>query len=143
MLVGCRAWEDLRKLFEELLLEQWDEQAHFGIGEVVFAFGLHLAQVAYEQLFVQLVLPSLEKVVAQFSQHFYTPHSNLAQCFTAEFSAHDFFLLADDVVVVEHPLVGAAHEVPFLRFFYQEQIVICDFFDAFLKTLVHLFHMVE
>ena len=64
----------------------------------------------------------------------------LAEILALQVDFQQFLLLADHVVVVEYPLVGSAYEALRFGLFDQEQVVIGDFLQAFLKVLICAFH---
>ena len=125
-------------------LHQRQQGCHLLIAQVVFLALLYLREVAEYQSLVDLVVAFAEEPFEQIPYHLPAVgrHFPFAVFHPSELFFQHFLLLADHVVVVEHPLVGAAHQAVALGFLNQKHVVVCDLSYALLECRVCAFHKV-
>ena len=123
-------------------LHQWQQPIHLLVVQVVLLTRLHLRQVAEHQPLVHLpVAPlqvSLQQVLNQSQPlPLYLPATPLQ---ALQLGLHHLLLLADDVVVVQHPLISAAHRALPLRLLHQQHVISRDTFHTVPEYLISALH---
>ena len=128
------------QLLDEDELHQRQQGADLWVREIVVVPFLLLGEVVEEHPFVGLIVVTGEEVVQQLFEMLHAFAFDLSETLALEVDLQDLFLLADHVVVVEDPLVGASHEALRLSFFNKQQVVVSDGLDAFPELSVDAFH---
>ena len=144
-MVGVRSLQlaaEVGKLFDEYGLCEWQQRAHLGVGEVVFLAHLHLAEVAEEEVLVDMVVATPEVCLEEFPQRLDAAagEPSFAAHHPFQLATQHFLLLANHIIVVEHPLVGAAHKALAFCLFHQQHVVARHLFDALPEYLVSILH---
>ena len=114
---------EARQFLDEHVLHQRQQGAHLGVCQIVFLFHLHLTQVAEQETLVNLVVALLQEAQQQLFQRRDALHADAAEFAALQVHLHHLLLLADHVIIVEHPFVGASHEPLALGLFDQKHII--------------------
>ena len=143
-LLGFQLAAEVGQFLDEDGFRQRQQRTYFGVAQVVLAFHLRLTQVAEKQTLLHLVVALPQVALQQLPQHLHSfaLHSPLSTLYSFQLFLQHLLLLANHVVVVQHPLVGAAHKTLVPCFLHQQHIIACDLFYALFECLVSLFHRV-
>ena len=119
-------------------LQQHRQRRHLRVAQVVLLAHLHPPQVAKQQLLVYRVVAPLHIPCHQLLQRCHTAalHAPRAPLYAPQLGPHHFFLLADHIVVVQDPLVCAAHRALTACLLDQQHIVARDVFHAAFECVI-------
>ena len=133
---------EARQLCNQHRLQQRQQRRHLRVGQVVFLLLLHLAQVAEQQCLVHSVVAAPQIALHQLPQHLHSSflHPPFPPLHSPQLLPHHLLLLADHVVVVQHPFVRAAHQTLAPRLLDKQHIVPRHIPDALLENPVYTLH---
>ena len=123
-------------------LHQRQQGHHLGIGQVVFLALLHLRQVAEQQGLVHMVVAPAQIALQQLPQHLEATFLHFPLSTFHRFQVHlqHLLLLANHIVVVQHPLVGAAHQPLALGLLDQQHIIVRNLLYTDAEYVIYTFH---
>ena len=107
------------QLLEQDTLHQWKQGAYFRVGQVILAVFLFLKQVVEKHTLVDLVMATCQELAEQRLKLFHPFAFEFFETPALQVDLQHFLLLADHVVVVQNPFVGASHEALRLGFLYK------------------------
>ena len=145
VVVGLRGLQraaQFGQLADEYRLHQRQQRRHLGIRQIVLLPLLHLGQIAEHQRLVYLVVALLQVPLKQVPQHLdaLVLHLPPAALHSLQLVLQHLLLLADHVVVVKHPLVGAANQTLAARLLDQQHVIFRYILDTLSEYLIYTLH---
>ena len=124
-------------------LHQRQQRIDLAIVEEVLLVCLHLCEVAEHKVLVHKVVAALQVGFQQVGQHFEALALNFpaAVLQSSQLLFHQLLLLADDVVVVQNPFVGAADCALVSSLLHKQHVIACDAFHTLFEYAVSTLHL--
>ena len=107
---GLKVGTETGQLLQQDVLHQWNQSAYLGVGEIVLAVFLGLLQIVEKHLFVDLIVVVRQEAAQHLLETLHGLAFETTEVLALQIHFQHFFLLANHVVVVENPLIGAAYQ---------------------------------